>query len=1342
MITQLEIYRTGIYPDPPTLQETIQIDEKTIYSSKLMGDEYISAEYISKTALNIEIGDYITYNSQNYYIKRIPDFEKLNNNTLKYTIIFKSIMSDAKEKLYLSSDGLAEFSLNGTAEDFIDLFISNMNDKSLGWTKGTIDTTSPITMTFSNEYCSDVLTRVAEQFSLEYQNVVQVINLSKTIGNDTSLVFKYGKGQGLYNLIRKQVQDQNILTRVYGYGSTKNILSDYNRGTDRLVFETIEGKRYLEKNVELYGLIEGQYTNEEIFPSWPGILTSSHIVFDETTHLYNAASSYVEDSSINFDLNESLVNGGQISFKTGLLAGITCDISRYAEVVIDDVTHKRIYFNSYVEGTTYTYPNYNDGSPIQPEIGDTYFFLGISLPQAYLDIAEDELKQKTQTFLDENCVPMIVYDCDIDPKYAKTIAPFGLGDKVTVEDTSLAINSKIRISGIEYPLVNTNKITATIADFVPYTIDQRVVKGIISQKKETKFVDIRQSEAARRNTIRLQQQKNLIFDTDGYFDNTHIKPNSIETLYLAVGTKSSDFWLSGVVIQTNMSGEKNSFTVSTGSLVHHQIQIVGLGYTWVFAAPLTREDLVSEYAYYLYAKCSKSALTAEWVLSDEQISVEEITGYYHFYTGNLFPVYDDRRDFDFVKGMTYIVGDTITSGKITSLDGECYLDLTNAKFRVGNSNSSFDWNVTNEGQLTIVGALVQSDAGTFPLMVFCGVYDSEVTYSQGNQVTYDGSSWNYINATPHYGQTPAEGIYWTAAALKGVNGAVGGTVVLNSNKYQFSYDKDGDLIDTGTYSLSANIYNLDGTLYYQFVKNDIETVQNTTSSTCSFSAPAAYSSMPVKYSVAVRFNSPSGIILANDSLTVFGTKAAADGEDGTDGTDGTAGASAFTVICSNQTHALPADYAGNVSDYTNSGNKISVFYGNTQLSYGASGANTYSVSASGGYITPGGASTSGKDRIFANASNITDDSAYINFTITARDPSATAFTFTKTQTFTKAKAGAPGTPGANGDNGPSPVYRGVWVQNAGNTYYGTTNRVDIVKFGSAYYVTKSTIGGYISDSSSYRPDNTTYWNSFGATFTSVATEFIFASSGSINVLTSNSIKVYDTSGNFIGGMRGATAGYDIVIWAGGSNPDAANFRVDKNGAVVATSATITGTITSANATITGSSVFGDMHIGSGGSNSPVLYVYKVCGIGTIGAITQSSANMIFRTGTGTFYNDLNTNGCFHINGVTGGNGILDLFCGLGLNPNVITSGVTAKTLTCADIVLNCYNTGSATITLPYTIWAGQTFLVKRCASGAVTVSSSRSFYTDYAVSSISLDRGDSALFIWDGNYYHVYKMNL
>ena len=53
---------------------------------------------------------------------------------------------------------------------------------------------------------------------------------------------------------------------------------------------------------------------------------------------------------------------------------------------------------------------------------------------------------------------MVVYSCAIDPKYAKTIVAFGVGDKVTILDTGLGIDSKIRISGIEYPLVNPNKI--------------------------------------------------------------------------------------------------------------------------------------------------------------------------------------------------------------------------------------------------------------------------------------------------------------------------------------------------------------------------------------------------------------------------------------------------------------------------------------------------------------------------------------------------------------------------------------------------------------------------------------------------------------------------------------------------------------------------------------------------------------------------------------------------------------------------------------------------------------------------------------------------------------------
>ena len=39
-------------------------------------------------------------------------------------------------------------------------------------------------------------------------------------------------------------------------------------------------------------------------------------------------------------------------------------------------------------------------------------------------------------------------------------------------------------------------------------------------------------------------------------------------------------------------------------------------------------------------------------------------------------------------------GNTITTGKIITSDKECYLDLDGNKFRIGDSSSSIDWNVT------------------------------------------------------------------------------------------------------------------------------------------------------------------------------------------------------------------------------------------------------------------------------------------------------------------------------------------------------------------------------------------------------------------------------------------------------------------------------------------------------------------------------------------------------------------------------------------------------------------------------------------------------------------------
>lgn len=761
-MTSLDIYR-GLVKNL-----TVEIDERTILSQKLMAVDSIVCPVISHSVLDILIGDYVTYNAEVYTINRLPDVEKINNTTFKYTITFESDFATLHKKLYISTDGLTEFSYNGTAEDFVDLFLTNINSTYPTWTKGTIASTDYFTIEFSNEYCDEALIKVAEHFKLEFNFVSREITMIPAIGTTTALSFEYGRGKGLYKLTRQQVQDQNILTRVYGYGGNKNIDYTYRSGAKKLLFDN-SGVPYLEKNVATYGVIEGQFTDENIYPQRTSTFTSVDInflpnnVFDENT-------SYLVDSTMDFDLNDYLLEGqtAKIVFKTGDLRGVSCEIWKYEHAT------KKFWIKLYLDPEDdYPYPNYNGSTPIEPKVGDEYTLVDITMPQSYIDTAEALLRSKTQDFIDQNSIPQVVYSIDIDPRYAKEIDPFTIGDKVTIVDTDLGINHLIRISAIEIPLVTPYKIKATIADFIPYTLPERVIKTIVEEKKETRFTKINQHRTAREATARQKQLRDLIFDTDNYFDTDNIRPLSIETMYLSVGTKSSDFQLENVVIQCNYGADANAVHISGGNLAHYQLEIVGIGNVWVIGSAVSLSGLTPSSAYYLYAKCSESALTGEWVLSASKITVQQVAGFYHFYVGNLYAVASGRRDFDFVKGMTYIVGDTIKSGKIQDITGNNYFDLTNGAFKIGNATTSLDYNVTTANTLTLKGALVQSTAGTFPIVVFCGAYNPSTVYSKGNQVTYGGSSWNYINNTAGSGHTPAENTYWTQAAVKGADGENG-----------------------------------------------------------------------------------------------------------------------------------------------------------------------------------------------------------------------------------------------------------------------------------------------------------------------------------------------------------------------------------------------------------------------------------------------------------------------------------------------------------------------------------------------------------------------------------------
>lgn len=168
-------------------------------------------------------------------------------------------------------------------------------------------------------------------------------------------------------------------------------------------------------------------------------------------------------------------------------------------------------------------------------------------------------------------------------------------------------------------------------------------------------------------------------------------------------------------------------------------------------------------------------------MTQEQLKVEptEDPNNYYFQVGILGSVHsdDDFRDFTTTYGFTRINGNTITTGKIITSDKECYLDLDGNKFRIGDSSSSIDWNVTAKRQLTLHNVRLLSDSGdTSHIGVFRGTYNPKYVYYAGDEVAYtvigETCTYRYTNPTPSMGNLPTNSVYWSVVA-KGSTGDKG-----------------------------------------------------------------------------------------------------------------------------------------------------------------------------------------------------------------------------------------------------------------------------------------------------------------------------------------------------------------------------------------------------------------------------------------------------------------------------------------------------------------------------------------------------------------------------------------
>lgn len=633
----------------------------------VMGEEQITLSFEIPGFVDIRPGDYITYEGSTWTLNKLPQVKKLSSRLWQYTAVFQSTKYELAKAMYMLFDNTptplqGEFSLTGNANTFMALLVSNINRTSTStWSLGqVIENTDYKTLTFSNEDCLSILARLAGEFETEYHVNNRVVHLKKI---STSRAVNLQYGSTAYDIERSSVDSSDIVTRLYPFGSVKNLRPDYRGGNSPLRIP-IAYLDKLENNVSLYGIIERAKTWDDIYPrlssGGAGIVTS---VGNEFTF---------SDSALDFNVNDYLLDGtpGKVHFTTGQCAGYDFEIKSYNN------TTKSFVIAANVEDNDFTLPT----GLIKPAVNDKYVLIDVIMPPEYEEAAEVELLAKAQQFLTENSTPKVNYKVTFSEIYARqNLQNIECGDTVGIIDNDLGINEQIRIIKLTKGITDYWNVQFDLANVVSSTRIERI-EGSVSNIQNSVVVANQRINLnnlrAYQNTKELQE---LVFNVDGYFEPANIKPLSIETSMLSSGAKSQFFQLTSL-LQPNYAGNSQLMHWSAGILTHFTIAETIREWT-ISAGSITITGSNTSIPLYIYARCFRTGTTGAIYLNSAAIKPDSDPTYFYFLIGVLHSPISGVRGISLNYGQTTINGGFIRTGVIQSIDGATYFNLNTGEFR-------------------------------------------------------------------------------------------------------------------------------------------------------------------------------------------------------------------------------------------------------------------------------------------------------------------------------------------------------------------------------------------------------------------------------------------------------------------------------------------------------------------------------------------------------------------------------------------------------------------------------------------------------------------------------------
>lgn len=414
---------------------SVSIGSSSLHRFELMKEDYISIVFSLETPVRLEIGDNVDYEGSLYYItdKVYPTFNT-SNGGYDYTLRLESHYYRWKNHiLFYDRQGNKEasWSLTRSPEAHLSIVVSNL--RAIGFTfKGkeyqaivdsTVDPVAKLVQ-YNNTNIIDALTKIAEAWECEWWVDGDKIYLGHLEhGEPVNLEM----GKEISSMPRSQSQDI-FATRLYAFGSSRNLPSDYRKGETGAVVEGVVQKRlmlpagtpYVDviEGLEEEQVVEAVIIFEDIYPRVTGTITEviPKEITDEDDSGEPITFTVYRFKDANLTFKKEYILPGQdlhVIFQTGPLSGMDFALEFNPERLPEDNPEAQVF--EIVRNDTYgqTLPE----SPLIPGIGNKYILYNFDtryVNDALIPQAEQELLERTIAYKDKVVSDPSTYTCSLN----------------------------------------------------------------------------------------------------------------------------------------------------------------------------------------------------------------------------------------------------------------------------------------------------------------------------------------------------------------------------------------------------------------------------------------------------------------------------------------------------------------------------------------------------------------------------------------------------------------------------------------------------------------------------------------------------------------------------------------------------------------------------------------------------------------------------------------------------------------------------------------------------------------------------------------------------------------